>query len=202
MLNVVWITLMLAAVVIGASQHRLDQVVASVMTSATAAATLALGLVGIMSFWLGLMKLAENAGIVQGLAWLLRPVTRRLFPEIPRDHPALGAILLNVAANLLGLANAATPFGLRAMEELQTLNPHPEKATHAMCLFLAINTSSIQLLPATAIAILSLNGGSQASSIILPTLLATTASTVVAIGAAKLCAKFSRPKTLVLEGAA
>lgn len=200
MLNFIWIGLMLASLLIGALQHRLDQVVASVMTSATAAASLALGLVGIMAFWLGLMKIAEAAGCIQLLAKLLRPLTRRLFPEIPAEHPALGAMILNFAANLLGLANAATPFGLRAMEELQRLNPHPEKATHAMCLFLAINTSSIQLIPATAIALLSLNGDLQASSIILPTLLATTCSTAVAILAAKFAARWRSPTLFMARG--
>ena len=114
-----------------------------------------------MALWLGVMRLAERAGLIQQLARGLRPVMRRLFPDVPPDHPAMGSMLMNMAANMLGLGNAATPLGLRAMRDLETLNPHPGTATNAMCTFLAINTSSVQLIPTTAIAILVAAGSTQ-----------------------------------------
>src|SRR5688572_24083869 len=124
-------------------------------SAAQAAATLALGLIGIMALWLGVMRLAERAGLVQLLARALRPVMRRLFPDVPAEHPAQGAMVLNMAANMLGLGNAATPLGLRAMALLQRLNPRPQVASNAMVTFLAMNTASIQLVPTTAISILA-----------------------------------------------
>jgi len=113
---------------------------------------LALPLAGIMALWLGVMRLAERAGLIQILAHLLRPIMRRLFPDVPVQHPAMGSMLMNMAANILGLATPRRPLGIRAMKDLETLNPRPGLATNAMCTFLAINTSSIQLIPATAVA--------------------------------------------------
>lgn len=189
MLNFIWISLMLSAVIIGSCNHTLSAVTFEVTHSATTAATIALGLAGILTFWLGLMKIAEEAGFIRFLAKLLRPIMRRLFPDVPGDHPAMGAMIMNISANMFGLGNAATPFGLRAMEQLEKLNPHPGTATHAMCLFLAINTSSVQLIPATGIAILSASGDIHPTSIIIPTLIATLCSTCVAIASAKFFAK-------------
>ena len=120
--------------------------------------TLALPLAGIMALWLGVMRLAEKSGLVNVFAGALRPIMRWLFPDVPAKHPAMGSMVMNMAANMLGLANAATPLGLRAMQHLETLNPRPGVATNAMCTFLAINTSSIQLIPATTVAILSAAG--------------------------------------------
>src|SRR5437667_10678774 len=114
--------------------------------------TIALVLIWFIALWLGLMRLAELASLVQRIAYGLRPLMQRLFPEVPPDHPAMGSMLMNMAANMLGLGNAATPLGLRAMRDLESLNPRPGVASNAMCTFLAINTSSVQLLPATAIA--------------------------------------------------
>src|SRR5688500_8853551 len=158
-------------------------------SAAQAAATLALGLIGIMALWLGVMRLAERAGLVQLLARTLQPVLRRLFPDVPRDHPANGAMVMNMAANMLGLGNAATPLGLRAMEHLERLNPHPGTATNAMCTFLAINTSSIQLIPATTVAILSSAGSMRPSAIIGTAFMATICSAAVGITAVKLLEK-------------
>lgn len=189
MLNKIWLAMMFLAVIVGAIQGRIDDVVRAVTDSAKLGFEIALGLAGIMSLWLGIMNIANESGLVKGLARLLRPIMRRLFPDIPVEDPAMGAILLNIAANMLGLANAATPFGLQAMKELQRLNTHVHTASNAMCTFLAINTSSVQLIPATAIAYLAANGSLHPTSVIFSTLIATCISTAVAIIAVKQLAK-------------
>jgi spore maturation protein A len=192
MLNIIWLSLIIFSVIIGAINGTIPDVVASVTTSAKDAFMLVLGLVGIMALWLGIMKIAEDAGLIALLSRALRPVLHFLFPQVPKDHPALGAITLNLSANMLGVGNAATPFGLRAMQELEKLNPLPGTATHDMCMLVAINTSSIQLIPATAIAILASNGDPHPTRIIVPVLIATLCSTIAAISAAKLCARWSK----------
>lgn len=171
-----------------AAAPALATLTAGLLESASVAAKLALGLVGVLALWMGLLRVAEAAGLVAALARLLRPLLRRLFPEVPEDHPALGAMVMNIAANLLGLGNAATPLGLEAMKQLQTLNPHKQTATNAMCLFLAINTSGLTLIPARTIALRAEHGSASPTAILLPTLLATLASTATAILAAKLLA--------------
>jgi len=153
---------------------------------ATFAVKLAVGLVGIMALWLGLMRIGEHSGLVQMFVRAVRPLLGWLFPDVPRDHPALGSISLNLATNVLGLGNASTPLGIRAMQQLQELNGQKERASHAMCMFLALNTSSVQLLPpVTLIALM----GVGVSELFLPILLATTASTVAAVVAAKTYAR-------------
>jgi len=142
-----------------------------------------------MALWLGLMRLAERAGLVQRIARGLRPIMRRLFPDVPPDHPAMGSMVMNMSANMLGLGNAATPLGLRAMRDLETLNPRPGVATNAMCTFLAINTSSVQLIPATAIAILAASGSTRPTAIVGTALLATFCAASVAIISVKLLEK-------------
>lgn len=181
MLNIIWISLLLGSIIIGIINGTTDAVVQAVTSSAGQAVTLAIGLIGVMSLWLGLMRIAEEAGLIKLIGRLLNPIMKFLFPDIPADHPAMGSMTLNIAANMLGLGNAATPFGLRAMEQLAKLNPYPKVASNAMCTFLAINTSSIQLIPATAIAILAANGDSHPTSIIFPALIATSCSTIAAI---------------------
>ena len=156
---------------------------------AKVAVELAIGLIGIMALWLGLMKIAEQAGMVAVLSRVLKPVTTRLFPDVPHDHPAMGAMLMNISANMLGLANAATPLGLKAMEELNKLNKKVGTATDAMCTFLVINTSSVQLIPATVIAIRAASGSTSPTEIIGPVIFATTINTIVGIGAVKLFAR-------------
>jgi spore maturation protein A len=147
------------------------------------AVKLAIGLAGIMALWLGLMQIAEKSGLVFSFVKLIHPLLHKLFPEIPRDHPALGSIGLNLAANVLGLGNAATPLGIKAMQHLQQLNLHKDQASNSMCMFLALNTSSVQLLPpVTLIALM----GSQVSELILPIILATCCSTLAAVIAVKL----------------
>lgn len=189
MLNRIWLGMIMLSVIVGAIQGRIDAVVRAVTDSAKLGFEVALGLTGIMALWLGIMGVASESGLIKKLASLLRPILRRLFPEVPVHHPAMGAMLLNIAANMLGLANAATPFGLQAMKELQRLNTHVHTASNAMCTFLAINTSSVQLIPATAIAFLSANGSLEPSSIIVSSLIATSVSTVVGLTAVTQLAK-------------
>lgn len=153
------------------------------------AVSLAIGLVGVMALFLGLMKVAERAGLLLVVAKTLRPLMTRLFPNVPADHPAMGAMIMNLSANVLGLGNAATPFGIRAMEHLDSLNAEKGKATDAMILFLAINTSSVTLLPTGVIALRAAAGSADPAGIVPTTLFATLVSTTVAIVTAKLCAK-------------
>ena len=189
MLNYIWLALVLLAVVIGGVTGHLKEVTDGAFDGARTAVTIALGLIGIMALWLGVMRLAERAGLIQKLARGLRPVMRRLFPGVPDDHPAMGSMLMNMAANMLGLGNAATPLGLRAMGDLETLNPHPGTATNAMCTFLAINTSSVQLIPTTAIAILVAAGSTKPTAIVGTALLATLCAATVAVTSVKLLEK-------------
>lgn len=163
----------------------------AMINSASGAVELAIGLVGVMTLFLGLIKVAEAGGMLQILARLIRPLMVRLFPDVPADHPAMGAMILNMSANAMGLGNAATPFGIRAMQELEKLNPQPGTATNAMALFLAINTSSLTLLPTGVIAIRAAAGSADPAAILPTTLLATIGSTIVAIIAAKTYSHFS-----------
>ena len=158
---------------------------------AGASVTLAIGLIGVMALFLGLMKVAEAGGLLVIIARTIRPLMTRLFPDVPPDHPAMGAMILNFSANVLGLGNAATPFGIRAMQELDRINPHPGTASNAMVLFLAINTSSITLLPTGVIALRAAAGSVDPAAIVPTTLFATICSTAVAIFAAKLYQRFS-----------
>ena len=189
MLNYIWLALILLAVAIGGWNDRLKEVTDGAFDGAKTAVTIALGLIGVMALWLGVMRLAERAGLIQRLARGLRPIMRRLFPDVPSEHPAMGAMLMNMAANMLGLGNAATPLGLRAMRDLETLNPHPGAATNAMCTFLAINTSSVQLIPTTAIAILVAAGSTNPTAIVGTSFLATLCAATVAITTVKLLEK-------------
>jgi spore maturation protein SpmA len=191
-LNYIWLALVLLAVAIGGLTNRLKEVTDGAFDGAKTAVTISLGLIGIMALWLGVMRLAERAGLIQKLARGLRPIMTRLFPEVPDDHPAMGSMLMNMAANMLGLGNAATPLGLRAMRDLESLNPRPGIASNAMCTFLAINTSSVQLIPTTAIAILVAAGSKNPTAIVGTALLATLCAASVAIVSVKLLEKLPR----------
>jgi spore maturation protein A len=167
---------------------------------AKTAVELAIGLIGIMALWLGIMKVAEQSGLVSKLAGLLKPLTTRLFPDVPPDHPAMGAMIMNMSANMLGLANAATPLGLKAMEELNKLNKKAGTATDAMCTFLVINTSNLQLIPATVIAIRAAAGSANPTEILGPVIVATAVTMTVGITTAKLLARLPLFKRQLQEG--
>ena len=187
MLNWIWLGFILVAVLVGGFTGRLPELTKGAFeTAETAVMKIALPLMGVMAIWLGIMRLAERSGLVHVLARFLRPVLRRLFPEIPGEHPALGAMVMNMAANMLGLGNAATPLGLRAMAHLERLNPHPGTATNAMCTFLALNTASIQLVPTTAIALLAVAGSANPTAIVPTAFLATVCAAVSGVVASKL----------------
>ncbi|MCX7984426.1 MAG: nucleoside recognition protein [Bacteroidetes bacterium] len=156
------------------------------------AVEIALGLIGVMALWLGLMKIAEVAGLLTFIAKILKPLTRKLFPDIPSDHPAIAAILMNTAANMLGLSNAATPLGLKAMEELNKLNPQQGIATNAMITFLAINTGGLVLIPATAIAVRAAAGSSNPGIIIGTSIIGALCATIAGVTASKVLQRFSR----------
>ena len=189
MLNYIWFGMMLIGVVVGAMTGNIDAVTQAAIDMAKVAVNLAIGLIGIMALWLGIMKIAEESGLIRIIAKGLRPITIRLFPDVPEDHPAIGSVVLNMSANILGLGNAATPLGLKAMEELQELNPSKETATNAMAMFLALNTSSVQLiLPATVVALM----GSFSSQIFITTIVATTMSSIAAVVAVKFLEKRNR----------
>tara|TARA_B000000460_G_scaffold71125_1_gene49197 strand:- start:664 stop:1263 length:600 start_codon:yes stop_codon:yes gene_type:complete len=178
MLNYIWFGMIFISVLVGTITGNINAVTEAAISMAKTAVEIAISLIGIMALWLGTMKIAEESGLISIIAKALRPITIRLFPDVPKDHPAIGSIVLNMAANILGLGNAATPLGLKAMEELQELNPKKDTATNAMCTFLAINTSSVQIiLPATVVALM----GAESNQIFITTILATGLSTVAAV---------------------
>ena len=189
-MNIVWLLLIGAAVVTAVFKGTMTAVSNAVFSSATTAIELAIGLVGGMTLFLGLMRVADDSGLVQALARALRPVFRFLFPSVPRDHPALGAIAMNFGANMLGLGDAATPFGLKAMQDLQALNHDKESATDAMCMFVTLHSSSLQLVPVMVISLRAAAGSKNPSETIVATMLATAASMAVAIAASKLFARW------------
>ncbi|MEO7933466.1 MAG: nucleoside recognition domain-containing protein [Chthoniobacterales bacterium] len=190
MLNFIWLGLLLIAVILGGLTGSLDAVtIAAFDACKNAVLNLALPLIGLMALWLGMMRLAERAGLIQLLARALRPLMTRLFPDVPPEHPAMGAMLLNMGANMLGLGNAATPMGLKAMGHLERLNKTPGTASNAMCTFLAINTSSIQLIPATTVAYLAAAKSADPTWIIGPAFLATVCAATSGIIAVKLLEK-------------
>lgn len=192
MLNYIWFGLMAIAFVIAAFNGTIAAVSTAAIESAKTGVEIAIGLVGVMTLWLGIMRVAEAAGLVTVLGRLLRPVLRWLFPDVPPDHPANGAIVLSIAANMLGLNNAATPLGIKAMEELQALNEHKDTATNAMVTFMALNTSGVQLVPATMIGVLAAAGSTNPTWIIGPSIVATFIGTVAAVLAAKVLQRFYR----------
>ncbi|MBT3915625.1 MAG: spore maturation protein [Rhodospirillaceae bacterium] len=174
----------------GDAKAPMDLLATAMVDSAEASVTLAIGLVGVMALFLGLMKVAEAGGLLVIIAKLVRPLMQRLFPDVPPDHPAMGAMILNMSANALGLGNAATPFGIRAMQELDKLNQVKGTASNAMVLFLAINTSSVTLLPTGVIALRAAAGSQDPAGIVPTTLFATICSTAIAIIVAKLCQRY------------
>lgn len=190
MLNYIWFGLMAVALIVAALTGTAEGVTRGGIEAAKTAVEIAIGLIGVMALWLGMMRIAERAGLVTLLARALAPVLKFVFPEVPRDHPAMGAIVLNIAANMLGLSNAATPFGIKAMEELQELNVDKETASNAMVMFMSLNTASVQLIPPTVLAILVAAGSKEPTVIIGTTLAATAVGTVAALIATRLLQPF------------
>jgi spore maturation protein A len=186
MLNYIWLALVILAVVLGGINGKIESVTKAAIDSAGNSVAIAIGLIGVMSLWLGVMKIAEDSGLMTLVAKAISPVMRRLFPDVPADHPAVGSMMMNIAANMLGLSNAATPLGLKAMEDLEKLNKSPGVATNAMCIFLTINTANVQIIPATMIGLMASAGSKQPTAIIGTTLAATAVALTVGLAAAKL----------------
>ncbi len=180
-MNYIFFLLIFVSLIAGIVNHRLSDVVNAMLTSCNTAVEIAFSLIGIMAFWLGIMRIAEKSGLVQLISKLLYPITRFLFKDIKKDSPTTGDITMSIAANALGLTNAATPIGLKVMKELQEDNPNKDEATDSMCMFLGMNTAGFQIIPATVIAILVGVGAKNPTEIILPTLIVTTLSFIVAI---------------------
>ncbi|MDA3838206.1 MAG: spore maturation protein [Candidatus Delongbacteria bacterium] len=184
-INTIWLAMILISVVVAAYTGHMEDITKASFDSAKSAVTLAIGLIGAMALWLGLMKILEAAGALNFISKLIYPLMKRLFPHIPEGHAALSAIIMNVSANMLGLGNAATPIGIKAMKELDEINPKKGTATDSMVLFLAINTSSITILPLGVITVRAVAGADSPANIIIPAILATLVSTITAIFACK-----------------
>ena len=180
-INVVFVVFVMGAILFAGVSGQMQAAADASIAAAKGAVTLAIGLIGIMSLWLGFVRILEAGGMMRQLARLVRPVMVRLFPDVPAEHPAMSAMILNISANMLGLGNAATPFGIKAMVELNRLNPFPGMATNAMCLFLAINTSSVALLPLGVMGVRAAAGSTRPFEMFVPTLVATLASTLVGV---------------------
>lgn len=181
MVNWIWLFFLVAGFIVAAVQGNIDAVTQAVFDGSKTGVTVSFGLISILVFWLGIMRIAEDAGLLKRLARLLRPIVRWLFPSVPPEHPAMGYIMSNMSANILGLGNAATPMGIKAMQELDKLNAEKGKASAAMCTLLAINTASITLIPTTIIAIRLNFGSVHAAEIVGTTLIATAIATVFAL---------------------
>ncbi len=197
MLKYVWYGLILIGTIVAVIKGTVPEVTENIFDMAQVGVDISLGFIATMALWLGVMRIAEDSGLMNLFARAISPALRWLFPGVPKGHAAMGSISMNIAANVIGLGNAATPFGLKAMDDLQTLNDNKEEATDEMCMFLAINTSSVTLIPATMIAVRASLGAQDPSAIIGATLFATLISTTVAIIAAKTFSKlpvFSRSK--------
>ncbi len=182
MINYIWLFFILSSVVIAFFNNTIQDVFHAILSSCEQAVSISIGLIGIMAFWLGLMKIAHASGLMNLIARILSPLIHLLFPEIPKNNPVQADITMNISANALGLGNAATPFGIKAMEGLQKLNTHDKKtASDAMCTFLTINTAGVQLIPVTAIAILASLNADNPTDIIIPTIITTLSALIIGI---------------------
>lgn len=186
----IWVFFIVVSVIVAIINGRVQEVTQAVVDNAKLAVEISISLIGVMAFWLGLVKLAEKSGIITFVAKLVQPITNFLFPEIPKGHSSLGNIAMNISANALGVTNAATPVGIKAMQEMQTLNKQKDTATNPMCTFLAINTAGFQIVPASVIAVLVASGSTNPTEIVAPTILVTLIGTIVAIIAVKVLQKF------------
>ncbi|MBE7063544.1 MAG: nucleoside recognition protein [Clostridia bacterium] len=189
MLNYIWGFILLAAVIFGIFTGRIAEVGEAAIAGAGEGATLVLGMLGVMCFWTGLMEIAEKSGVIHCVASLLRPLTRFIFPKLEKNDPAHGAIVMNIAANLLGMGNAATPLGLRAMQLLDERNCGKKRASNEMCLFVLINTASLQLFPTTLLLLRQMTGSANPGEIIVPVWIVSISALFVGIFSAKLFQK-------------
>jgi len=189
MLNILWAFMLLAAIITGMFTGKIDLVGEAAISGAGEGASLVLGMLGVMCFWTGLMAIAEKSGIIEKVATLLRPITRLLFPRLKKNDPALGAIVMNMAANLLGMGNAATPLGLRAMRLLDEKNGKKTRASNEMCMFVLINTASLQFLPTTLMLLRQNNGSTNPGEIIVPVWIVSVCALFIAVVSAKLFQK-------------
>lgn len=193
-MNYIWYFLIVISIIFGAINGTLNEVANAIFSGTELAVKIILTLLGIMTFWLGIMKIAEKSGIVESISKLLTPIAKFLFPEIPKNSPIIGDVAMNFTANALGLANAATPIGIKAIEGMQKLNKDKESASDSMCTLLAMNTAGFQLIPATVIAILAANGYNNPTEIIVPTLFVTSFAFVSAIIIAKIFKRIFPPQ--------
>jgi spore maturation protein SpmA len=201
LLNGIFVVLIVGSILVAAFTGRLADVNKAWPDASIDAVTLAIKLIGPMALWLGFMGVLREAGLLASIARALRPVMRRLFPEVPADSPAIGAMILNISANILGIGNAATPFGLKAISELNKLNPYPGVASNSMALFVAINTSGLAVLPLGVITVRTALGSKDPAAIFIPSMLATMSSAVVAVVASKLLQRLPifAPERVVLS---
>jgi len=181
LLNLIWLLLLTSGIIVAAANGNIEIVTEAALGAAKGAVEVCFDLIGIMALWLGIMKIAEKGGLVKSLARLMRPLMVKLFPSVPPEHPAMGAIILNLSANMLGLGNAATPFGMKAMQELQELNSQSDEASEAMCTFLALNTSCITLIPATIIGVRLSCESANPTEIVGPCIFATAIAMIIAV---------------------
>ena len=191
-MNVIWIILIAVSVITAVFTGRLEELTRAIFDGAKTAVEISLYLLGIVSLWLGITKIIEDSGLIHRISHLFRPLITRLFKTIPDDHPAISSITLNMLANFFGLGNAATPLGIKAMQDLQTLNGEKDALSFEMMLFIVLNTASVQLLPFTVVGILSSFGAVNASGIVLPTICSTVISAVIALCVLFLFRRFSR----------
>jgi len=199
MLGYIWFFFIVVSIVIGAVNGKLDAVTESIVNSSKLAVEISISLIGVMAFWLGMMKIAEESGIIELISKAIKPITKRLFSDVPPEHPAVGNIAMNFTANALGVTNAATPIGINAMTELQKLNPKKDTATNAMCTFLAINTAGVQFVPATIIGVLSAAGAKNPTAIIGPTFISTLIALICAVSVVKFLEKIDLFKVKPVE---
>ena len=193
-MNYIWYFLIVISIIFGAINGTLDKVANAIFSGTELAIKIIITLLGIMTFWLGIMKIAEKSGLVESIAKFLRPIAKFIFPELPPNSPIIGDVAMNFSANALGLANAATPIGIKAIEGMQELNKDKQSASDPMCTLLAMNTAGFQLIPATVIAILAANGYKNPTEIIVPTLMVTATAFISAIIVAKLFKRIFPPQ--------
>ncbi|HCB10824.1 MAG TPA: hypothetical protein DEO94_01455 [Cyanobacteria bacterium UBA11991] len=198
-MNYIFAFLIIISIIIGALNGKLEDVTQAVLSGADLSVKVAISLIGIMAFWLGMMKIAQKAGIIKFLSKLLKPLTKVLFNEIPPESPAVGNIAMNFTANAFGLANAATPFGIKAIEELQKENIDKKSASNSMCMFLGMNTAGFQLIPTTVLAVLVSIGYKNPTEIIAPTLIVTIIAFTFAIVLSKILQKIWKPQQSTME---